>query len=69
MRLSMCWVVALMSMRRLSAFASVFAVCRSDGRCIPFVGWGVRGSSPASTQAGNSSRVFGLLCDATKGVK
>ena len=38
--------------------------CRPSGSVA-----GVRGSSPASTQAGNSSRVFGLLCDATKGVK
>lgn len=46
------------------------------GRGVPFVGVGggrwsgwVRGSSPAPTKAGNSSRVLRLLRGAPKGVK
>lgn len=38
--------------------------CRSSGSVA-----GVRGSSPASSQAGNSSRVVGLFISAPKGVK
>lgn len=58
-----------MSAHRLSHLWSFFggSAARRDG-CQPFIGGG-RGSFLAPTEAGNSSRTFGLLREFARGVK
>lgn len=58
-----------MRAHRLSHLSSFFGGCAARrGRGVPFVGGG-RGSSLAPTEAGNSSRTFGLLREFARGVK